>query len=422
LSNSFNKIEMVAFETLLEAFNDALVLSRMVSKYTMGMTEAERQSDVIWRPMPYIARSFDGLDQSANFNDKTQLSVPATLGYLKSSPWIMDSLELRDALQENRLGMAAKQKLASDINVSVLNVASQQGTLVVPIATAAGTYADVAVADAVLNEQGIMMDNRYLALSSRSYNGLASNLAERQTMTGKPTAAYERSYVGEVAGFSTYKMDYANRIAVAAGAGDTIDTTAGAGGQYYTPVATSVAATGERSNVDNRYQQITVSDTTSVVAGDCFTIDDVQSVHHITKGATGQLKTFRVVSVDSGTTMTISPPLITGQGGTEAELMYQNCEVVATSAAASINYINVAAADINCFWRADGIELLPARLAVPTDSGAAVMRGTTDQGIELVMQKQFDIDTSKTKFRVDAFWGVVMTQPEMAGIIIWGQT
>jgi hypothetical protein len=60
----------------------------------------------------------------------------------------MNALELRDALQEDRLGAAAKQKLASDINLSVMDLAAAQGTLVVDvIATAAGTYDDIALCD-----------------------------------------------------------------------------------------------------------------------------------------------------------------------------------------------------------------------------------------------------------------------------------
>jgi len=271
MSNNFNKEERVAFEELLEGFDDNCVLSRNVSKYNTESTMMERTADTIWRPMPYIAQTFDGMDQTGNFGSATQLSVPARLGYSKSSPWIMDAKELRDALQEKRLGDAAKQKLASDINVAVMNVAAQQGTLFVKRSTAATGFDDVAACEAIFNEQGIPSYDRYLALSTRDYNGMASNLASRQTMTGKPTTAYERAFVGVVASFDTYKLDYANRQAAAAGgAGITINTLA-AGGNVYVPRATSTAATGEVSNVDNRYQTVTVSSTTNVAAGDAFT-------------------------------------------------------------------------------------------------------------------------------------------------------
>ena len=422
MSNSFSKEERVAFEDILEAFDDMLVLSRNCAKYRVGDTEMERAGDVIWRPMPYIAQSFDGMDQTANFTDKTQLSVPASLGYSKSSPWIMDAKELRDALQEKRLGDAAKQKLASDINVAITNVASAQGTLVVPVATAATGFGDVALIEAIMNEQGVPGWDRYLALSTRDYNGLARDLANRQTMTGKPERAYERAYVGLIASFDTYKMDYANAIAAAGGGGGiTMSTLVGAA-NYYVPRATSTAVTGEKSNVDNRYQTITVSTTVGVAAGDCFTVADLNAVHHITKGDTGELKTFRVISVDSGTTMTISPPMITAQGGSDAELQYQNCVLNTAAANSALVFLNIAAARINPFWQMDALEILPGHYAVPSDAGTNVMRGTTDQGIELVMQKFYDINTMKTKYRLDTLFGVVNKQPEMSGIIIFSQT
>lgn len=423
MANSFSKEEVVAFDQMLEGFEDQEILSRNVSKYSVDQTTMARTNDIIWRPQPYISQSYNGLDQTNNFGPYTQLSVPATIGFVKSVPWVMDSLELRDALQEGRLGDSAKQKLGSDINIAIMNVASAQGTLVVPISTAAGKYDDIALADSLMNEQGVPNFDRYAALSSRDYNGMAANLQVASRSFGNPKSdkAYERSYVGPVASFDTYKLDYANRIGAAAGGGSITVNTLVAGANYYVPRGTSTASTGEVSNVDNRFDQITVSSTTSVAAGDAFTIAGVDAVHHITKQDTGQLKTFRVISVDSSTVMTISPPIISAQGGSAAELQYQNT-VVTASATAAIVWLNTRAANINPFWQKDALEILPGRLAVPSDAGAAVMRGTTKNGIEIVMQKQFDIKTSKTLFRVDTLFGVVNKQPEMSGILIWGQT
>lgn len=422
MANTFSKEERVAFELLLEGFQDALVLSRNVSIYSTDQVTMERTSDTIWRPQPYISQSFDGQDQTNNFKDYTQLSVPARIGYAKSVPFVLTAKELRDALQEQRLGQSAKQKLASDINVAVMNVAAQQGTLVVKRTSAASGFDDVAQCEAIFNEQGVMDFERYLALSTRDYNGMASNLAGRQTMQGKPVTAYEKAYVGTVASFETYKLDYANRLAAAAGgAGLTIDTRDSAT-NYYIPKATSTATTGEVGNVDNRYQTVTISSTTNVAAGDCFTIAGVNAVHHITKGDTGQLKTFRVISVDSATTMTISPPIISNQVANDSSAEYQNCVVNTKAANSAIVFLNTVAAYANPFWQKDAIEILPGRYAVPSDAGVAVMRASTDQGIELVFQKWYDINTMKTKYRVDTLFGVVNKQPEMSGIMLFSQT
>jgi len=427
MSNSFSKEERVAFEDLLEGFQDALVLSRNVSVYNTDQTMMERANNIIWRPQPYIAQSINSTPGTPipGYQGMTQLAVPATLGFSKTVPWEMTSLELRDALQEGRLGESAKQKLASDINIAIMNSAAGLGSLVVPIAAAAGDYDDVALCDAIMNEQGVPDYDRFMALSSRDYNGLAGNLVGTARSFGnqKSDKAYERSYVGMVAGFDTYKMDYANRLlAAGGGASLTIDTNGSNSQANYTPQATSTSVGGQ-INVDNRFQTVTVSATTNVRAGDAFTIAEVYAVHHITKQSTGQLKTFRVVSVDSGTTMTITPPIIGAQGvaPTDAQLQYKNVEVAIAADAAAITFLNVNAASVNVFWQRDSLEILPGRYAVPSDAGVAVMRATTDQGIELVMQKFYDIDSMTIKYRMDTLFGVVNKNPEMSGILLFNQ-
>ena len=418
MSNNFSKEERVAFESILEGFNDALVISRNVAKFGTDGSLMERANDTIWRPMPYILNSQNRTVGSAvTAQDVTQLSVPSRLNQRKNVSWNMNALELRDALQEGRLGTAAYQRLASDINTAVRDVVSLQGTLVVPVTGAAGDYDDIALAESMMNEQGVMEGDRYLALTTRDYNGLAGNLAGRQTMTGKPTTAYERSYVGMVAGFETYKIDAGKRIAAAAGGGSITIATNGAQVRY---VPDNVDANG--NNVDNRYQQVTVSSTTNVVAGDCFTIAGIEAVHMITKESTGQLRTFRVISVDSGTTMTISPPIIGANSSpTAAELAYKNVNVASTSGTAAINWLNDNAAGANPFWYKDSIELLPGRYAVPDGQGVDIMRGTTDQGLEVVMGKKFDNSTFTSLYTLDVLFGVVNTNPQMNGVILFGQ-
>ena len=432
MANAFSKEERVAFENLLEGFHDALVLSRNVNIYNTDQTMMARTNDIIWRPMPYIAQSISSTPGTPipGYQDMTQLSVPATIGFSRTVPWTMTSLDLRDALQENRLGESAKQKLASDINLAVMNAAANLGSLVVDIGAAAGSYDDIALCDSIMNEQGVANYDRYLALSSRDYNGIAGNIAggtqavfnnNRSFAGNKSNTAFERSFVGMVAGFDTFKFDYANRLLAATPAVPPVEIdTQVAGGNFYVPAATSLAPSGESNNVDNRFQTITVTDTTGLKAGDAFTIEGVEAVHHITKQGTGQPKTFRVVQVIDATDMVITPPIISAQGGSDAELQYQNC-IVTPLAAADLTFLNVQNAAVNVFWQKDALELLPGRYAVPSDAGTAVMRASTDQGIELVMQKFYDIDSMTIKYRLDTLFGVVNKQPEMSGILLFNQ-
>jgi hypothetical protein len=424
MANSFNKEERVQFEQVLEGFDDALVLSSTVNRYNTDQTMMARTNDIIWRPMPYILPSYDGMDQTANFNDKTQLSVPATIGFKKSVPFVLDAVELRDMLQEGRLADAAKQRLGSDINVAVNNTAAFGGTLVVKRTVAASGFDDIAQCEAIMNEQGVPMDNRFFAVSTRDYNGMASNLAGRQTMQGKPTTAYEEALIaqGKLASFTGLKMDYTPRLAAAAG----VTVTVNGANQRYVPRATSTAGSGESNNVDNRYQNLAITVTSGTVkVGDSFTIAGVNAVHQITKQDTGQLKTFRITAIVTGAggtgTVQISPPIIAADSApTQAEIQYKNVTATPASGAAIV-WLNTAAGYLNPFWHKNAIEILPGRYAVPTDAGASVMRGTTDQGFELVMQKQYDINTMRTKYRFDTMFGTVMLQPEMAGLLLFSQ-
>jgi len=381
MSNAFSKEEKVAFDEILEGFHDQLVLSSLVNKFNTGMTDMERSSDTIWRPQPYIAQSYDGSDATSNFNDSTQLSVPATIGYQKHSTALLTAKQLRDMLQEKRLGQAAAQKLASDINKSVTDVISNQGTVVVARSAAASGFDDVSECDATLNELGVDYANRCLGLSSRDYNGMASNLAARQTINEMPTAAYRRAYVGEVSGFETYKMDYANRLTAAAGTTVTIN----GANQYYTPRATSTASgPGEVSNVDIRIIEVLTG-----------------------SGGSGTVK--------------ISPPIISGGGSTDAEEQYKNVSATPADGAA-ITFLNIATASVNPFWTKDSIELLPASLGMHDKSSDQIIRARTDQGIEVVMQRDFDINTQQTKYRWDVLYGVVNLQPQMSGLMLFSQT
>ncbi len=422
MANQFSKEERVAFEDILAGFNDRLVLSKAVSVYNTDSKLMERANDTIWRPMPYVLRSQDRVvGTPVTPKNGTQLSVPSSLGFKKSVPWTMNALEMRDALQENRLGKAAYQRLATDINLATMDVASNQGTLVIARTNAPGTFDDVAACDTLMNQTGIAESDRHIFLSSSSYNGMANNLAvaTRSMGNSKSDQAYERGLVGMVSGFETHKLDYSNRIASTTA---TVTIATNGAQVRFVPRATSTSIGGQ-INVDNRYQQVTVSTTTGVNVGAAFNVPGIEAVHLITKRSTGQLKTYRVVSIDSPTTMTISPPMIGANSSpTDAELQYKNIEVASTSATATINWLSVDSADINSFFHKDAIEILPGSYALPpSGAGVEILRGSTDQGFEVVMGKKFDNSTFETLYTLDVLFGVVMLQPEMAGILLFNQ-
>jgi len=427
VANDFTKQETVMFDEVLEGFDDMLVIAKAVEKYTPTTPqEMERSSDRIWRPNPYIAVSYNGFDQSANFGDITQLAVPVGLGYHKSVPGKMSSKDMRDPSQLTRYGKAAKQKLSSDVNTAIFQTVCLQGSIFSKRTAAATGFDDVSQLDALMTEIGVDTAERRAFYSARDYNNMAGNLASRALYpNSKPVNAYEKAYVGEVSGIETYKNDQTYRLAAAVpGAGVTIN----GANQYYTPVGHTTDASGNTTNVDNRYQNlnVTVGAGGALKAGDAFTLPLVDSVHMISKQDTGQLKTFRIVSIVSGggtagaNVIQITPPIISAQGATKAELEYQN--VSATPAnGATLTFLNTTTAAVNPFFIKPAVEIIPGSFAVDPQDGWAVMRATTDFGVGITYTRQGNINDLTLKYRWDIDFGTAVLNTEMAGVQMFGQ-
>ncbi len=417
--SDFVKQIYVEWDKAAAKFDDMLELSSVLPKMPIPPVVAERSNDTAWVTMPYISPSYSGRDATGNFAGNTQLAVPCRQGYEQHSSWQMTSPEIRDAMQQGKLFDSAVQMLASDVEQSCKDVASLQGTIVVPRTASATGFDDVGLAQATMDELGIQPMDRIYGFSPRDYISAASNLASRQTVQGIAESAYSRAVVNRIADGEILRMGYAPRINASTATGVSITNA----DSYYVPQGTTLVG-GERVPVDNRYQTVNITVTGGILkAGDAFTITGVNAVHHITKQDTGQLKTFRVISGPAGGgtgNYVISPPIISAQGGSRAEVQYQN--VTATPAAgAVVTMLNVDSAYANPFFYKGAIQLLPGRVAVEPNMGAQVRRTTTESGIEIVMTAQIDINTLNVNFRVDAKWGVTMLQPQMAGLLLFNQ-
>jgi hypothetical protein len=422
MANDFSKEEIVMYTNTLERFEDQLIVSKMIKKYDVDPVTAERTNDRIWVTQPYISIAEDGEDVTDLIKDTTQLSVPITLGYRKNVANKLKANEYRDQVQEGKIEKAAIQALSSAVNVSCLNVASLQGTIVVTSDSASSSasatktgFDKIAECKSNFLEQGIPNMENYIMLSSRDYNGMASNLAAR-TVQDISKSAYERAFIQRVANFDCFELDYAVQCAANAAT-----VTISGANQYFTPKSTSTATTGEQSNYDNRFQTLTVDTTVGVVAGDSFTIADVYAVHHITKQSTGQLKTFRVISVLSGTQMVIMPAIVSNGGSTDAEAAYQNVNSTPADGA-SLTFLNSVAKPMNPFFHSDAMYITPGTIPIPKDAGVKVMQETTENGYQLTFRKWTTGFNDNIYYRWDVKWGVTMVQPEMAGILMFSQT
>lgn len=418
------------FDDMIESFEDQLTYGKMARRYEpLNAEEMVHTRDRVWVPAPMIGSSYDGFDQTNNFDGLTELSVPVSVGFHKSSPKILSAKNLRNKTALANYGEAAKVKLAADINAELRNRVALEGSIFVKRTVPPTGFDDVALANAAMTEVGVPLDDRKYMVGIRAAIGMAANLANRSENTSRSLDAYSKAMINSnVATFGVYQDDQPIRLGAASGGATTVN----GANQYWEPAATQDAAgnaavqgsVGETINRDNRYSQlvVTAANIANVKKGDAFTIAGVNSVHMISKKDTGQLQTFRVIAVNtSNNTLTIAPALISNGGNTIGGREYQN--VTATPAnGAALTWLNTTTAELNPFFQGSGLLLLPGTFAVDPQDGWNTLRATTPtMGIAITYTRQGAINDLSVKARWDVDFGTALLNPQFAGAEMFNQ-
>lgn len=422
MATAFTKQEEVVFDDMVGGFDDLMTYGALAQKYEpLTPDEMVHTRDRFWIEAPMIGSSFDGFDQTSNFDGLTETAVPASVGFHKSSPKTLSAKNLRNESALRRYADAAKNKLAADVNIALRNRVALEGSQFVKRTVAATGFDDLAIAMAVMTEQGVPGNDRVAMIGVRSGIGMASNLAARAENSSRSGDAYKSGLVAPgIANFDTFSDDAPVRLAAATGG----TTTVNGAGQYFEPSAYFVETDGEQVNLDNRRQNLTVTAGTyaNIKVGDAFTIAGVNSVHMIEKTDTGQLQTFRVVGKPSAGVIQISPAIISNGGSTVAGKELQNVTATPASGAA-ITWLNTATAELNPFFVKNQLLLIPGSFVVnPADGWMTMQARTPKFGLGITYTRQGDINTLNVKARWDIDFGTVLLNPQMAGAIAFGQS
>ncbi|MEH6525919.1 MAG: P22 phage major capsid protein family protein [Sneathiella sp.] len=410
--NDFSKQEVVLFNMVVDGFDTDNTVAKRAAKFSKPGKDMQDMGDTVWRPSAMISTVVEGLDVSSAFGTVSELSVPATLSTITNVAWQLDAKELRNPDYMKRKARSGYQALSAAVNRSIALAIKNRGSLAIARTGALTGYDDIAAVNALMKKNDIV-GNQTMILNPDDYNGMAGNIAAR-TLTKRSEDAYSEAYLGNVAGFETFNTAFSPPMTAQA-ATPTVN-----GAQRYVPTAMSTAATGEKALVDNRQMSLTISSTAGLNVGDKFNIPNVNALSHINKYDTGALKTFTILSVDTGTTMTISPPIVVGDGSSDIEDDYANCTAVAANSA-QLAFLNANAANANTFFIDDSIEIFSGRLAFDNMPGVAVMRAMTDSGLEIVFAKGGDVGTGKLSSRLTIFHGATNLNPEMNGVMFGGQ-
>ena len=415
MANSFAKKIDVFFDDVVAGFDATNISSKNVSQYKAPAEALALNGQTFHRPMPLMTEIVDGRDITGQYKDLVELTVPATLteSHIRNVPVKLTGVDLNNPYAFDNIVKTSNILLSNKLDTLVANRIAERGTLAVINSAAIDTYDDAAEADALMLEQQATRGERIMLLNPRMAKNIAGNLAGRQMMNTAPMNAYQRSTLQPIAGFDTFRVDYGKSIVGSAGTGYLVDTA-----QAYTPVSADVNGIP----ADNRTQVLKVKTGTGAAVGDVFTIAGVYAVGHINKQSTGQLKTFRILAIDSGN-WTISPAIVPADGAAVAQKAYAN---VTTGAAAdaAITILNTKTTAASVFYEKSAIEIVHADFNTePFEaSGKRVRKATTDSGIQIVMLSDSNVDTLAANYRLFVWANVEVLNPELAGIMLENQT
>jgi hypothetical protein len=426
--NDFNRQVEIAFMEEAQKFFDSMIFSKTIEKYNITPVTAERSkngvvaNDVINLPIPPIRVAQSGVDATGLIRDITDMTVPVAITDNWLDGFALDRKNHRDPNVVRNQMESSREALGSKVNQIIADKIVNQATMVVKDTTTA-TFTGITKAAAMMDRLGVPFDKRYMALAPNDTYAIANALTTNagQLTNNTTEDALRRNTIGDIHGFDVLKSQYTKELAAAAATGVTFDTRTATGNKYV-PAARDANGLPK----DNRYQTITVSSTTNVAAGDAFTIAGVYEVHPIAKRPTKDLKTFRVISVDTGTTMTISPPFISAQGSpSDAEIHYQNCNIAVAneSATAAITFLNTVDTDAAPFWHPKGCMLVPGRVPLMNGMGAREIEYVDEaSGMQLVLTETYDGLSTVATYVLRVYFGVAVVRPDMVGIELFNQT
>ena len=219
MSNAFPKDVVVAWQESIEKFDSDNIVAKNCKVERSGGEEQFNSAFRTWKPQSMISRTVDGLDITAELGKSvTELAVPFDIDIIPNVPFTLNAKEMNDPRMLRKKINSAVDQMGARLNRDVVNVIKNQAGQTVTQAGALNTYNDIAAAESALIRQDVSQTTmKTMALNIPDYNTVSGNLAARETLGSKALGAYERSLIGDVASFDTFRTSFMPRVSAAAG-------------------------------------------------------------------------------------------------------------------------------------------------------------------------------------------------------------
>ena len=398
MSNSILTIDMITRKAL-EILENSLVLTRTVNRQydDSFAVEGAKIGSTLRIRLPDRALVTDGA--ALQVQDDNEQYTTLTVSSQKHIGVNFTTAELTMQLDDfaERVLKPRISQLASSIDADVANSFKYIGNSVGTPGTTPATSLVLLQAQQKLNENAAVMSPRYATVNP------AANAALIEGMKGlfNPVSAISKQFKNGVFGEGILGYDELNMSQ------SIKQFTTGSRAGTVT-VSTSVTTEGSTTVV------LTGLTTTTIKAGDVFTIADVYAVNPQTRESTGSLYQFvALADVTASTTASVTVPAMysASQALATVDALPVSGKAVTFLGAASTQYPQ------NLIYHRDAITFATADLLLP--QGVDMASRQVHNGISLRVVRQYDINNDRLPCRIDVLYGYSVIRPQMA-VRLWG--
>ena len=400
--NSILTIDMITRKAL-EILENNLVLTRNVNRQyddSFAVQGAKIGSTLRIR-LPDRALVTDGA--ALQVQDDNEQYTTLTVASQKHIGVNFTSAELTMQLDDfaERVLKPRISQLASSIDADVANAYKYIGNSVGTPGTTPATSLVLLQAQQKLNENAAVMNPRYATVNPAANAGLVEGMKGLFNPGATISNQFKNGMMGTgVLGFDEINMSQSIKVHTCG----TRDAAAA------TICAASVTAEGTATLSLSQ-----ASVTTTIKAGDVFTIGSVFAVNPQTRETTGSLFQFVALADATGVsgtwTVTVAP-------------IYSAAHALATVNAlplvnAVVTFLGTASGQYaqNLVYHKDAITFATADLLLP--QGVDMAARAVHNGISLRVVRQYDINNDRMPCRIDVLYGYSTIRPQMAARI-WG--
>ncbi len=398
MSNSILTIDMITRKAL-EILENNLVLTRTVNRQydDSFAVEGAKIGSTLRIRLPDRALVTDGA--ALQVQDDNEQYTTLTVSSQKHIGVNFTTAELTMQLDDfaERVLKPRISQLAASIDADVANSFKYIGNSVGTPGTTPATSLVLLQAQQKLNENAAVMQPRYATVNP------AANAALIEGMKGlfNPVSAISKQFkngmFGEgILGYDELNMSQSIKQFTTGSRAGTVT------------VSTSVTTEGSTTIV------LTGLGSTTIKAGDVFTIADCYAVNPQTRESTGSLFQFvALADVTASTTASVTVPAMysAGQALATVDALPVSGKAVTFYGSASTQYPQ------NLIYHRDAIAFATADLLMP--QGVDMASRQVHNGISLRVVRQYDINNDRLPCRIDVLYGYSVIRPQMA-VRLWG--